>query len=185
MATSINVETTKSGTKKQKAISFIDPNSSYADLIAFGRGITSLMADADYASTTRIDKINCDTTPQATRNVEWKVYLKNSQEIRTTDSVINVNLDDLDAGNVIRLAFYNVGGLQDTARLMFSNFKTSNGSTATIDATTNYFYANSWTANIQTVVEAKTITFELSMAKTEVCAAYNQTYTLNIYQGGN
>ena len=70
MATSISINTndTEYGTKKQKSVSYIDPNASNADLVAFAKGMVSLMADTSYESTTRITRTECDVT-KLTRTV--------------------------------------------------------------------------------------------------------------------
>lgn len=57
---SINSKNDTSGVKKQKSVSYIDPQASNADLITFAQGMVSLMADTSYESTTRIERTECD-----------------------------------------------------------------------------------------------------------------------------
>lgn len=61
MATSITVGlTTNQGVKKQKAISYINPNATNQELVAFGEQYVEL-TKSTYEKTTRIDRTECDT----------------------------------------------------------------------------------------------------------------------------
>ena len=67
MSTSIIINTTDTeyGDKKQKSVSYIDPQASSQALITFAQGMVSLMADTSYESTTRVDRTECDVVKTA------------------------------------------------------------------------------------------------------------------------
>ena len=62
METSISITMDSNGVKKQKSVSYIDPNAENTSLVAFASGLVSLTSDS-YESTTRIDRTECDTAP--------------------------------------------------------------------------------------------------------------------------
>lgn len=57
--TSLIIETTKEGEKKQKSIPYINPNASNNELLAFAQGLVDL-TNQTYESTTRLDKISLE-----------------------------------------------------------------------------------------------------------------------------
>ena len=68
MSTSIAINTTDidTGDKKQKSVSYIDPQASSQALINFAQGMVSLMANTNYESTKIYRDLNMNILPYGT-----------------------------------------------------------------------------------------------------------------------
>lgn len=197
MATSISINTsdTEYGTKKQKSVSYIDPQASNADLIAFARGMVSLMADTSYESTTKIDRTECDTTPDKPERVLYYLNLSTTGQ--------SVNLMEADTAN---LTF---ADLKELGENILINKQFGYGTTFNFRSSFNDYMPqilnfqssitgnDAWFCGPLTVVNgsncyytmgnpnkvAQTVTFTLSIPETTNCKAFTKEITINITAG--
>lgn len=83
MATSISIGLIKDGIKKQKSVSYIDPNATDKALIDFAAEMVNLMASATYENTTKIDRNECKAN-KTTRPIQSVILVNNSKHVETT-----------------------------------------------------------------------------------------------------
>lgn len=193
MATSISINTsdTEYGTKKQKSVSYIDPNATNQELIAFAQGMVSLMADTSYESTTRIERTECDNDTRATYPTTRMDYVKmvnGSQTFPTftiESPVINMTTDNFPTTKTLTMRI---------TTSYISMPETSCSSTNWTFAGAQYSFTtaggsqtNVWTVRVgtsQETIQAETSTINLHFDGTNEYKPFDLEIQFNITQAG-
>lgn len=196
MATSISINTTDTeyGTKKQKSVSYIDPNASNTALISFAQGMVSLMADTSYESTTRIDKTECDEIkPQFFTTIVMGIW-STTENKRKWVNIINmtetIEVPFLSAAenNIVTLQMYNSsveasGAMRVEPRITTSS---SNWLMSAINHITNNTNGNAFVVDLKcTTQQEETFTMTINLPRTTNFAEFNKTYTIHFYDSSN
>ena len=192
MATSISINTTDTeyGTKKQKSVSYIDPNASNTELIAFAQGMVSLMADTSYESTTRIERTECDTIQPRTCTVTYRIIESASLTPIPNDGIITVTTSaNLKTITVAAETSFDVP-------LQVLNFTDSNTDSPIKVVQLDWGMPGGWTAyvgkwviEIATAVSSRaqitprTVTFTLHFNGTNQYDAWDKEVTINVEAG--
>ena len=129
MTTSISINTTDTeyGTKKQKSVSYIDPDANSQSLIAFAQGMVSLMANTSYESTTKISRTECDkVSTEQTLNLAQVKFGSKTPIDMTLDEQDGIYKCTTPASQAAATVSIKVGGTVESTIIPTMQVKTSN-----------------------------------------------------------
>lgn len=184
--TSIIIDTTKEGEKKQKSIPYVNPQATDSELIAFAQGLVDL-TNQTYESTTIVSKRNLDTDSKPDRSLTLKI--QNTQ----TSTVANVPLDLSQDTFDIPLSYIQASNLStamslgvptnDTSKLFLTNLTGASLQWNQITYGTTY-NSYGWRCIYEQITEPFTMSFKLNLPSNDIYNAWEKTITINFVTGG-
>lgn len=157
--TSLIIETTKEGEKKQKSIPYVNPQATDSELIAFAQGLVDLTTQT-YESTTLIDKRNLDTDSKADYNVDFKTARMNNSTganevvvISADTASVDLNVNALPSNNTIVVS---LRGLTPYTAPYYEELTVNSAEGTVINRSSTY-----WTDDTPTTSARRTWTMDL------------------------